>query len=625
MIVNLTNVSKFFGATEILTDISLKIEDRDRIGLIGANGAGKSTLLNLITGELSPTEGEVAFSKKTIGYLHQDAGLSGTNSILEEMRSVFADVIRMGKKLEELYEAIASGAGNLEENQREYARLQTIYEQKDGYHIDVKINTVLNGMGFLGRDLSTPVNRLSGGEKTRLALAKLLLASPELLILDEPTNHLDFKTLEWLEDYLKDYKGALVLVSHDRYFLDRLVTDICEIYKGKLTRYKGNYSKFVTLKAQQMEYLWKEYDKQQAEIASLKDYVARNRVRASTAKSAQSRQHILDNMEVLEKPSDYLKSIHLQFSFKTEPVKDVLEVSHLELKVKDKLLNGDVNLHVRKNDKIAIVGANGVGKTSFLKAIMGTFPYTKGTVTWGGGVKKSYFEQETASLHHEKTALNELWDRFPTLYEQELRRILGSLLLTGEDVYKKVGVLSGGEQAKVKFAIMMLEEGNVLILDEPTNHLDLSSKEVLDKALADYDGTVIMVSHDRYLLNKVPTKIVEMKPDEMVIYDGKYDYYLEKHKEEVAKPAEKKAEKAEGFYRSKKDRAAETKRKNDLKKTEAEIEKTEEEIAALQEKMADPAVSSDFVLLQETCDRLEVLQNSLNTLYEAWEELQGND
>ncbi len=509
MIVNLVNVSKFFGAEEILTDISLKIEDHDRIGLIGANGAGKSTLLNLITGELTPTEGEVIGSKKTIGYLQQNAGLSGENSILEEMRSVFSDLIAMGKKLEILYQDIALGVGNMEENNREYSRLQTIFEQKDGYHIDVKINTVLNGMGFMGRDLSTPVGRLSGGEKTRLALAKLLLSEPDLLILDEPTNHLDFKTLEWLEEYLKGYKGAMVLVSHDRYFLDRLVEDICEIYQGKLTRYKGNYSKFVVLKQQQLEYLEKEYEKQQAEIASLKDYVARNHARASTAKSARSRQNMLDRMEILEKPSDYLKSIHLQFSFRTEPVKDVLKVSHLELKVQDKILNPDVNLWIRKNDKIAIVGANGVGKTSLLRAILGTFPYTKGEIVWGGGVKKSYFEQENRQLHPEKTVLSELWDRFPSMYEQELRKILGGLLLSGEDIYKKVGVLSGGEQAKLKFAIMMLEQGNVLILDEPTNHLDLPSKEMLDKALMEFEGTVIMVSHDRYLLNKVPTKIVE--------------------------------------------------------------------------------------------------------------------
>ncbi|MBP3448474.1 MAG: ABC-F family ATP-binding cassette domain-containing protein [Clostridia bacterium] len=618
MIVALEKVSKFFGAEEILTDITLKIEDRDRIGLIGANGAGKSTLLNLLTGELEATTGEVIFSKKTIGYLHQNAGLSSGNSILEEMRSVFSDVIAMGKKLEELYQKISDS----HENEREYARLQTIFEQKEGYHIDVKINTVLNGMGFLGRDLSTPVDRLSGGEKTRLALAKLLLSEPDLLILDEPTNHLDFKTLEWLEDYLTAYKGAIVLVSHDRYFLDRCVTDICEIYKGKLTRYKGNYSKFVVLKAQQLEYLEKEYEKQQAEIASLKDYVARNRVRASTAKSAQSRQHILDTMEVMEKPSDYLKSIHLNFTYKTEPVKDVLQVSNLELKVKDKVLNPDVNLHVRKNDKIAIVGANGVGKTSLLKAILGSFPFEKGTVNWGGGVKKSYFEQETGNLHPEKTALNELWDRFPSMYEQELRRILGSLLLTGEDVYKQVGVLSGGEKAKLKFAIMMLEEGNVLILDEPTNHLDLPSKEVLDQALDAYSGTIIMVSHDRYLLNKVPTKIVEMKPGEMVVYDGKYDYYLEKHKETAAEPIEKKPEKANDFYRSKKDRAAQTKRKNDLRKTEEEIGRIEEEISILQGEIASPEIASDFEALKERCDCLEKLEQQLNTLYENWEALQ---
>jgi ATP-binding cassette subfamily F protein 3 len=639
MIIDLQNISHFFGSNEILTNISLKIEDDDRLGLIGANGAGKSTLLNIIAGEIEASEGEIARGKKTVGYLRQDSGLSGNLSIIEEARSVFSEIIKTGEKLSALYNEISSvtdhSSQKYKELSAEYSRLQTVYEQKDGYNIDVKINTVLYGMGFREKDRNTPVSTLSGGEKTRLALCRLLLSGPDLLILDEPTNHLDFKTLSWLEDYLKTYRGALLMVSHDRYFLDKLTKGICEIYKGKLSRFKGNYSDFTARKASYIETVTKEYEKQQAQIASLKEYVDRNRARASTAKSAQSRQNTLDKMEIMDKPSDYLKRVKLRFDFDIDPVNDILDVDALKLEIGGNTLNESVSIHVTRGEKIAIVGENGIGKTTFLKRILEKY---NTAVTWGRNVKISYFEQEKSSgfplsvdktkirlagdLNDEKTALNEIWDRFPSEYERDIRGILGKMLITGDDVYKKVGVLSGGERAKVKFAIMLLERANVLILDEPTNHLDLSSKEILDKALCDYKGTVIMVSHDRYLLNRAPTKIVEMKNNEITVYDGKYDYYVSSalSPEKTKTVTEKSVD--NGYFRSKKERADLVKRLNNLKKTETAISLLEEEIEKLETEISSPETASDFEVLTAKCAELDEKRRKLDKVYEIWEELQ---
>ena len=627
MIIDLKEVSHFFGAEEILKDISLKIEDNDRIGLIGANGAGKSTLLNIITGELKESEGEISRSKKTIGYLHQNSGLDGDSTIIGEMRSVFSELIEKGEKIVLLYKEISDindhESAEYKSLTNEYSRLQAFFEQHDGYNIDIKINTVLNGMGFLNKDNYTCISTLSGGEKTRLALCKLLLSEPDLLVLDEPTNHLDFKTLNWIEDYLKSYKGALLMVSHDRYFLDKLVTDICEIYKSRLRRYKGNYTKFVREKEARLETMQKEYEKQQVEIAELREYVAKNMARASTSSSAKSRQNKLDKMELLERPTDYLKSIKMNFDFRTDPVLDVLQIKDLDLRAGNMTLNERLSLHIRKNDKIAIVGENGIGKTTLLKSIL----KNNDAVVWGRNTKIAYFEQEDTELNENKTALSEVWDRFPETYEQDIRNTLGGLLLTGEEVYKTVGVLSGGERAKVKFAVMMLKKANVLILDEPTNHLDLSSKEVLDDALSDFKGTVIMVSHDRYLLNKVPTKIVEMKKNELVIYDGRYDYYLEKQPSTVllsstALPIKKEAvegKEAASFFRSKKERAEETKKANVLKKLEERISKSEEDVVILEAEIAESA--TDFEILTKKCEELEQKKQELDVLYEEWEEL----
>ncbi len=633
MITELKNVDVFFGATRILENINFKIEDSDRIGLIGVNGAGKSTLLNVITKELEATNGEVIRTNKTIGYLKQNSDFVSDFTVGEVLRNVFSDLLKIEEELNSVYKKISECDEKSDEykalNSR-YAHLQTIFEQKDGYNINVKIDTVRTGMGFSQIDCDRRVSSLSGGEKTRLSLASLLLSEPALLILDEPTNHLDFKTLEWLEDYLLSYKGAILMVSHDRYFLDKCVNEIAEIYKGKLTRYKGNYSSFIITKKTNLATMEKEYEKQQNEIASLKDYIARNKVRASTAKSAKSRENTLEKMEILEKPSDYTKTIKLKFDYKTEPVKDILDVKDLTLKIGERTLFENINLHVMRGEKIAVVGENGIGKSTFLKAIIGLSQQDKGEIKWGGNVKKSYFEQETTLIDGKKSVIDEIHDRYPLMYEQQIRDILGKVLIRNEEIYKSIDVLSGGEKAKVKFTLMMLEKGNVLILDEPTNHLDLSAKEVLDEALKDYTGTIIMVSHDRYLLNKVPTKIIEMKKDGISFYDGNYDYYSEKRKEELQNIKAPKKENTDSenrnkFYRSKEDRAKNAKRLSELKNTEKKIEETENLIAQTESEIANPQNSSDFELLNEKCCLLEDLKTQLDELYEIWEELSGDE
>ena len=630
MIAELKNVDVFFGATQILENINFKIEDKDRIGLIGANGAGKSTLLNVITKELDITNGEIISMGKTIGYLKQNSDFVSDFTVGEVLKNVFSHLLESQNELNELYEKISQCDENSDEfktlNSR-YAHLQTQFEQQDGYNINVKIDTVRTGMGFSEIDSDRKVSTLSGGEKTRLSLASLLLSEPELLILDEPTNHLDFKTLNWLEDYLMSYKGAVLMVSHDRYFLDKCVNEIAEIYTGKLKRYKGNYSSFVVTKKENIKTMQKEYEKQQNEIASLKDYIAKNKVRASTAKSAKSRQNTLDKMEILGKPSDYTKTIKLNFDYKQEPVKDVLSVKELSLKIGDATLFDNINLHVFRGEKIAIVGENGVGKSTFLKSILGLYGVEKGEIKWGGNVKKSYFEQEATLIDDNKSVIDEIHDRYPLMYEQQIRDILGKVLIRNEEIYKPIEVLSGGEKAKVKFTLMMLEKGNVLILDEPTNHLDLSAKEVLDEALKEFSGTIIMVSHDRYLLNRVPTKIIEMKKDEINFFDGNYDYYVEKKKELLqrvsneTKEESKNTENKNKFYRSKEERAKNAKRLTRLKETEKKIEETEELISKTESEISSPENSSDFEFLKEKCENLEKLKTELDKLYEIWEEL----
>ena len=623
MILEVKDLLKTFSGEVILENINFKIEDNDRIGLIGANGCGKSTLLNMLTENLSYDEGEIIYHNKEIGYLKQNPEFETDKTIIDEVRSVFCDLLSIEKELKEIYNIISVTKDEKELNEinKKYAKLQTYFEAKDGYNIEVKINTVLNGMGFSDKDYNMRVNNLSGGEKTRLALCKLLLKEPALLILDEPTNHLDFKTLKWLEDYLLTYKGAILMVSHDRYFLDKTVTSIFEIYKGNLKRYQGNYTQFAQIKKNMISFLQKEYEKQQNEIESLKEYIAKNKVRASTAKSAKSREKALERLELIENPKEYLKTISLNFEFDYEPSFELLEVENLSVNIESTPLFNNTNFSVKRGEKIAIVGANGIGKTTFLKALMNKAEYS-GKIKWGKNLRISYFEQENHSLNLNNTLLKEIMDKTDIATELEARNVLGSLLLSGEDVFKQVKMLSGGEKAKLKFAIMKIKKGNILIMDEPTNHLDLSSKEVLDESLNDYNGTIIMVSHDRYLLNKIPTKIAELSKDGFTIYEGNYDYYLENKIEVAKEPVIKKETKEkESYYRSKKDRAEEVRISNLIKKTEKEIEELEEQITSLTKEISDESISSDYELLSKKCEELDKTKELLNEKYNFWEEL----
>lgn len=632
MIVSLENVTKYYGSELILKEVTAAINEKDRIGLVGANGEGKTTLLNIITGALDIDDGEVGIANgKEIGYLKQNSGLSNGLTIQQEMESVFTDVIELGKEVDSLRKQMAEVHDD-EEKYKEvstlYSEKLAIYEVKDGYHIPIKINTILNGMGFGSYDRNIITDNLSGGEKTRLAIARLLLKEPALLILDEPTNHLDFRTLSWLEEYLGSYRGALLVVSHDRYFLNRLVGYVWEIERTRLTAYRGNYASYVVQKKERVERQMKEYEQQQVQIASMEDYVAKNIARASTSKSAKSRIAALERMERVEKPVIWEKKAAFRFTFEQNPVKDVFHGEGIAVTVGEgdsqKTLCQNFQLDVMRGEKIAIIGTNGIGKSSLLKAIQGIIPCKSTRMEWGRNVSISYYDQENRQLHPEKTAINEIWDRYPTMYEVDVRTILGRVLLSGDDVYKKVGDLSGGERAKVAFAIMMLEHGNVLILDEPTNHLDIGSKEMLEDALEAFEGTIIMVSHDRYLLNKIPTQIIDMTADGVEIYRGRYDYYLEHRKEPAPKVEDKSEEKKEAskkYYRSKQDRARQVAAKKRFTQLEELMEQNEAKTEELTTFMAQPEIAADYQKVEEICAEIQALKEQNEAYTEEWLEL----
>lgn len=635
MLASVESVYKIYNGEEILSDINLSIEQGERIGLVGVNGCGKTTLLSILTGKIDfdktpDGRGSVAIgSGVRIGYLEQHTGLESDASIADEMRLPFKHLDAEYERIQELEGKLSSLSGSaLEEAEAEYSRLSSHYENNDGYIIDVKINTVLNGMGFAGVDKSREINSLSGGERTRLALAKLLLEAPQLLILDEPTNHLDLETMMWLEDYLSEYKGAVLVVSHNRYFLDKLCTRICEIENGRLKSYSGNYSFFISQKKVDNERQEKLYEAQQKKISELQFFIDKNRVSATSAKAAKSKQHMLDRIldDAVEKPRTYQKPAKIKLEYEITPPKDVLEVKDVDVTVGEglnsKTLIESFDLKVRRGEKVGIIGANGIGKSSILKTIQSINPHTKGKISWAMNTKLAYFDQKNEQLDPRNSVMEEVHKRYPGMSDFEVRSILGSVLLSGEDVYKSVSVISGGEKTKLSFALMMLRRANILILDEPTNHLDILTKEVLEDALFEFDGTIIFVSHDRYFLNRIASRIIEVTPSGVKSYDGNFDAYLEQKEKEkaaaLASDAAVRAEEPKKQYRTKQQRAEDVKRKQETKALEARIEELEGLIAELEAKICEPEIAGDYAKLAEACTELENMKNELNDCMDKW-------
>ncbi len=627
MLVSLNNISKSFLDKSILKNITLSVNDKDRIGLLGINGVGKSTLLNIISGTLDYDDGTLSLKNDLrIGYLKQNEALNTSNTLKEEIEDSLKLVFDTRKKIEEISSKMATVSGiEYEKLSAEYEKYTNIYNAVDGHNAEVRINTVLNGMGFGGFDMSTSVSVLSGGEKTRFALAKILVENPNLLILDEPTNHLDFSMLNWLEDYLNNYKGAVIIVSHDRYFLNAVASDICEIENGELVRYKGGYSSFLTQKEERIKTLTKEYEKQQREIEDLRDYVRRNLAKSSSINSVGSRVKALEKMELQAKPNPQVKDLHISFPFDIEPHKTILECKGLKVSVgkgeTKRTLFENFDLVVSRDEKIAFVGKNGVGKSSFLKAILKKLP-CEGVARWGGNVKVSYFDQELSSLDLNMTVLETVHRRFPTKTEYEIRSMLARFLIEDEDVFKRIREMSGANRAKVALCIIVFERSNVLVLDEPTNHLDYKAKEALDKALKEYSGTIIMVSHDRYLLNSVPTKIIEMSNNGITVYNGNYDYYKEHSNNVVTNETHKEKTTTNSSYNeSRKNKAEDRKRRAKLMNVEKEMENLQNEITSLKAQCEDPEISSDYKKLSEILNNIKEKEEFLEELENIWLEL----
>lgn len=638
------NISKSFSANPILSHINMVLQSGERVGLVGVNGAGKSTLLRIITGQILPDEGEILKAKDTtLGYLAQDSGLDTERTIWNEMMTVFAHFKEQEAELRRMEERI--GDPDLIADEAQHEKLMNTYSQqveqfkeRGGYQYEATTRSILHGMRFYPKDYDTRIDQLSGGQKTRLALAKLLLMAPDILVLDEPTNYLDIETLGWLEKYLLNYQGALLVVSHDRFFLDSLVNIVYELERTHATRYVGNYTDYLIQKGERVQQQIRQYEKQQAEISRIEEFVQRNIARASTTKRAQSRRKMLDRMDVMDKPLGDLKKAQFSFDINKVSGNQVLMLSDVSIGYEDTALARHLTFEITRGERVALLGPNGLGKSTLLKTIVKQIEPIAGSITYGSNVMSGFYDQEQENLTPNKQVLHELWDEYPTMQEKDVRTVLGNFLFSGDDVLKKISELSGGERARVSLAKLMLQKANLLILDEPTNHLDLFSKEILEEALEDYPGTILFVSHDRYFLNKIATRVLELTPNGVISYLGNYDYYTDK-KEELEElnsaalaPAmqtnkqDKKDEvvssNKEKFLQDKEAKKVERQRQRRIEQLEKAIEEIEETIAVLEEELCKPEVFQDHEKSLQLTEDIEYKKAELETCLEEWTDLQ---
>lgn len=623
-------IERSFSGDVLFDNINIQVDERDRIALVGRNGAGKSTLLKILVGEEAPTSGEINTKRDlTLSYLAQDSRFESENTIFDEMLHVFDDLRQVEKRLRQMEGQMAELSGSdFDKLMQDYDRLSEEFRSKGGFTYESDIKAILNGFKFDQSMWDMKIAELSGGQNTRLALAKMLLERPELLVLDEPTNHLDIETIAWLENYLVNYQGALIIVSHDRYFLDKVATVTLDLTQHSLDRYVGNYSKFMDLKAEKLATEEKNFEKQQKEIAKLEDFVQRNIVRASTTKRAQARRKQLEKIQRLDKPTAQLKSANMTFHADKVSGNVVLTVADAAIGYDGQVLAQPINLDVKKFDAIAIVGPNGIGKSTFIKSIVGQIPFIEGTSTYGANVEVGYYDQTQTNLTRTNTVLDELWNDFPTTPEVEIRNRLGAFLFSGDDVKKSVAMLSGGERARLLLAKLSMQNDNFLLLDEPTNHLDIDSKEVLENALIDFDGTLLFVSHDRYFINRVATKVLEISDQGSTLYLGDYDYYLEKKAEleEIARlQAEENQVKQEVPQAIANDYQAQKANQKELRKLtrriaeiEAKLEEIESRLEEINEAMLSTNDASELISLQKELDDLTHEQDQLMN---EWEDL----
>lgn len=631
MLIQLNNVTKNFVVNEIFSNVKMEINDKDRVAIVGRNGAGKSTLLKIISGELSFDSGERTISKNTtIGYLSQEFIVREDLSIYEEMITCFDEIISLEANLEKLsYELTPENIENDPGLLDRFDRLQNEVLTHKDYHYKSKIESVLYGLDFTKDVFDKKISTFSGGEKTRLSMAKLLLSEPDLLILDEPTNHLDMENVAWLENYLSSYNGAIVIVSHDRYFLDKVVNAVYNLEFGKLKKYVGNYSKFLKQYEEDYEKQLKEFTSQQKDIKRLEEFVQKNIARASTSKMAKSRQKVLDKMELIDNPKKDDKAANIEFNIKEQSGRDVLIIENLKVGYDGKQVGNAYNFSVYKGDRIAIVGRNGIGKSTLIKTIAKKQNAIGGSVHYGSKVSLGYYDQKQAEFESSKTILNELWDEYPLMKEAEVRTVLGRFLFRGDSVLKIVRDLSGGEKARLQLAKLMLEKNNLLVLDEPTNHLDITSKQVLEDALENYEGTIVFVSHDRYFINKIANKVLDITGDDYSIYLGNYDYYLEKREQELIakKLKEEKTdevqEKVANDYVLGKE---EKKRIRKLERTREEllekIESLEEKVSLVNNELTKEEVYTDAIKVQEYNEELRSLNQEIEDLNNTWLEIE---